>query len=280
MNLSQGKVALVTGASSGIGKATAIALAEAGFTTYATARRPETLADLTRLGCRPLQLDVTDETSMKAAIQHIEAVSGPVSILVNNAGYGEYGPLEELELDAVRQEFETNVFGLLQMCQLVLPGMRRGGWGRIVNVSSVGGEMALPGGGAYHASKYAVEALSDVLRYEVKPFGVEVVVIQPGNVKTGFAARTASSTGLQSNTGPYAGLKLSLANTMKPENVERIPGNTADEVAKVILRAIQSPRPHTRYKISLLAHVLPALRNTLPDRGWDAMMKRLFPNPS
>lgn len=272
----QGKVALVTGASSGIGKATAKALVGQGFITYATARRPETLAELKALGCQTLQLDVTDEASMVAAVQQVAAEHGGVDVLINNAGYGEYGPLEELDMVAVRQEFETNVFGLLRMCQLVLPRMRHRGWGRIVNVSSMGGEMALPGGGAYHASKYAVEALSDVLRYEVKPFGVDVVVIQPGLVRTEFTTRIARSDAIQAGTGPYAVLKRNLLTAMSSEQWTRT-GSSAEAVARVIVRAIQARRPKTRYKISFIGRLFPALRQSLPDRGWDAVMRRMFP---
>ena len=186
---SHSNVALVTGASSGIGRATALALHQAGFVTYATARRTESFAGLEALGLRTLPLDVTDEASMGAAIRQAEREAGPVSVLVNNAGYGLNGPAEELDLHEVRREFETNVFGLLRMSQLVLPRMRQQGWGRIINVGSVGGTFTAPGAGAYHASKYAVEALSDAMRYEVQGFGVDVVLIQPTGVYTPFFAK-------------------------------------------------------------------------------------------
>jgi len=270
------RVALVTGASSGIGKATAIALAAAGFVTYATARRVETLADLKAAGCETLPLDVTDEDSMVAAVRMVEATHGGVDVLVNNAGYGEYGPLEELALDDVRREFETNVFGLLRMSQLVLPGMRARGWGRIINVSSMGGEMALPAGGAYHASKYAVEALSDVLRAEVAAFGVAVSVIQPGGVRTNFMARATGSSTIQRDTGPYARLNARLITGTQSDAFQRL-WHSPEDIARVIVRAAQATRPHTRYKISLEAHLLPALRRILPDRGWDALVHRILP---
>src|SRR5579883_244270 len=156
-------VALVTGASSGIGKVTAIALHSAGFITYATARNPQTLSDLATKGCYVLQLDITDEASMLAAVRPIEAKHGAVSLLVNNAGYNQIGPLEELTMEEIRRQFETNVFGLLRMCQLVLPRMRSQGYGRIINVGSIGGTFTTPGNGAYHASKYAVESFTDAL---------------------------------------------------------------------------------------------------------------------
>jgi len=165
---------LISGCSSGIGAATAAALASAGHTVYATARRTETLADLEALGCHPLALDVTSESSMIAAVSAVEAEHGRVGTLINNAGYGEYGPIEETDLGRVRTMFETNVFGLARLTQLVLPAMRRSRSGRIVNIGSMGGRITFPVGGFYHATKYAVEAISDALRVEVKPFGIDV----------------------------------------------------------------------------------------------------------
>ncbi len=200
---SEKRVALITGASSGIGKAAAMAFVRAGFVTYATARRPETLAALEAAGCHALPLDVTDEASMVAAVRAVEDAHGAVDILVNNAGYGLNGPLEELPMDDVRRQFETNVFGLLRMSQLVLPGMRQHGGGRIINVGSMGGEFTTPGAGAYHASKYAVESLSDALRVEVRPFGVQVALVQPTGVHTAFGGKvveTLPQTGSDSPT--------------------------------------------------------------------------------
>ena len=178
---------LITGASSGIGAATAKRLAKRGYKVYATARRVEALAEAKRTGCEILRLDVTSETSMSTAIADIEAREGSIGALINNAGYSQPGALETLSVDAVRQQFETNVFGLLRLTQLVLPGMRRHGRGRIINISSMGGRLTFPGEGAYHASKYAVEALSDALRFEVKGFGIDVVLIEPGFIRSGFS---------------------------------------------------------------------------------------------
>ena len=158
---------LVTGCSTGIGRAVAEELLRQGHTVWATARRPDTLADLADRGAHVTALDVTDEASMSAAVAEVEAAHGSVGTLVNNAGYGEYGAVEEVDLDKVRAMFETNVFGLARMCQLVLPGMRRAGRGRIVNIGSMGGRFTFPLGGYYHATKYAVEALTDALRMEV-----------------------------------------------------------------------------------------------------------------
>src|SRR5918996_2806354 len=179
------RAVLITGCSSGIGWATAERLAKRGWTVYATARDVEAIAPLEEHGCRLLPLDVTDEGSMRRAVEEVERVEGAVGVLVNNAGYSQSGAVEEVPLEKVRRQFETNVFGLVRMCQLVLPGMRRQGYGRIVNLSSMGGKLTFPGGGFYHATKHAVEAISDALRFEVAGFSVRVIVIEPGLIRTG-----------------------------------------------------------------------------------------------
>src|SRR5215467_9144166 len=176
---------LITGCSSGIGRATAASLHDAGLRVYATARRVDALVGLASRGITTLALDVTDEQSMAQAVAAVEADAGSVGTLINNAGYGLYGPVEQIPMAEIRRQFETNFFGLVRLTQLVLPGMRRRrGGGRILNVSSMGGRATLPGGAFYHASKYAVEALSDALRMEVAPFGIDVVLIEPGPVRT------------------------------------------------------------------------------------------------
>ena len=186
-------VVLITGCSTGIGRATATHLAASGYTVIATARRVEDLADLAAAGCRTLALDVTDEGSMRAAVDAVEASHGRIDVLVNNAGYSQSGAVESVPLARTRAQFETNVFGPLRLTQLVLPGMRRRRAGRIVNVSSMGGRLVFPGGGVYHASKYALEALSDALRYELRPFGIAVVLIEPGLIRTNFAATVGAT---------------------------------------------------------------------------------------
>src|ERR671932_959534 len=180
------RVVLITGCSSGIGWAAAERLARRGWTVYATARNVEAIAPLRERGCMLLPLDVTDEDSMRSAVEEIERTEGAVGVLINNAGYSQSGAVENVPMEKVRRQFETNVFGLVRMCQLVLPGMREQGFGRIVNLSSMGGRLTFPGGGFYHATKYAVEAVSDALRFEVSGFGVAVSVIQPGLIRTSF----------------------------------------------------------------------------------------------
>src|ERR687895_1149565 len=204
------RAVLITGCSSGIGWATAERLAKKGWTVYATARDVEAIAPLEAFGCRLLPLDVTEEDSMRAAVEEVERMEGAVGVLVNNAGYSQSGAVEEVPMEKVRRQFETNVFGLARMCQLVLPGMRRQGFGRIVTLSSMGGRLTFPGGGYYHATKHAVEAISDALRFEVRGFGVEVVVIEPGLIRTGFAETAVDSLG-EDGSGPYAGFDYGVA---------------------------------------------------------------------
>lgn len=277
------RAVLITGCSSGIGRAAAAHLARNGWRVYATARRPDTLADLAKAGCITLRLDVCDEASMKDAVARIEKAEGAVGALVNNAGYEQTGPIEEVPMDLVRREFETNVFGLMRLTQLVLPGMRRQGWGRIVNLSSVGGRLTFPGGGAYHASKYAVEAISDALRFEVRGFGIDVVVVEPGSIKTRFGdtAIAGSDPGATRPDGPYAEFNRVVA--------ERVIGvyegwmsrfaAPPEAVAKVIGRALAARRPRTRYVVTPGARAMIATRRLLPDRAFDALLRSQFREP-
>lgn len=273
-----GKVALVTGASSGIGNAAAQALAAEGAVVFATARRPERLAGLAAEGLRTLALDVADEGSMVAAVRAVEAVHGAVDVLVNNAGYMQSGALEEVGLDAVRAQFEVNAFGLLRLSQLVLPAMRGRGSGRIVNVGSVGGLITAPGAGAYHMSKYAVEALSDALRCEVKSFGVDVALIQPAGVRTPFADTEAAKIDRGNGDGPYAAFNENYNAGVEAMFAEEARGLvSAEDVARAIVEAAGAARPRTRYKVGLGAHVIPRVRRLLGDRAWDVAMARQFP---
>jgi NADP-dependent 3-hydroxy acid dehydrogenase YdfG len=207
---------LITGCSTGIGRATAERLAKRGLTVYATARRLESIEDLKAAGCRTLALDVTDEQSMRAGVAAVEEAEGSVGALVNNAGYSQSGAVETIPMDELRRQFETNVFGLVRMSQLVLPGMREQGWGKIVNVSSMGGKLVFPGGGFYHATKYAVEAISDALRFEVAGFGVDVAIIEPGLIRTEFGETAAHGVGAATpDDGPYAGFNAAVAGQTK-----------------------------------------------------------------
>ncbi len=276
------KAVLITGCSTGIGRATAERLAGRGLTVYATARRPESIEDLKGKGCRTLALDVTDESSMQAAVQAVEEAEGAVGALVNNAGYSQSGAIESIPLDSIRAQFETNVFGLIRMCQLVLPGMRRKRHGRIVNVSSMGGKLTFPGGGIYHATKHAVEAISDALRFEVQGFGVDVVVIEPGLIKTEFAHAAVSSMGeTEADGGPYADFNSAVAAQTAGayEGPLARLGGGPEAVARAIEKALTRRRPRTRYLVTPSARLALTQRKLLTDRMWDRMVGTQFPRP-
>src|SRR5690242_9296880 len=277
------RAVLITGCSSGIGHATAAHLSAQGWTVYATARRREALSELEARGCRTLALDVTDEESMSAAVRAVEEAEGAVGVLVNNAGYSQSGAVESVPLDRVRAQFETNVFGLVRMCQLVLPGMREQGWGKIVNLSSMGGKFTFPGGGVYHATKHAVEALSDALRFEVAGFGVDVIVIEPGLIRTSFGTTAAREIdAVTRDSGPYGEFNRSVAESTAGvyENgpLARL-GGPPETVAATIEKAIAARRPRPRYKVTPSARALIALHSVLGDRGWDRMLRGQFPRP-
>jgi NAD(P)-dependent dehydrogenase (short-subunit alcohol dehydrogenase family) len=273
----------VTGCSSGIGRATALRLHRAGLLVYATARRVDALGELASEGIVTLPLDVTEEASMTAAVERVVADHGAVGVLVNNAGYELIGPLEEVPMAEVRRQFDTNVFGLIRLTQLALPGMRERRYGRIVNLSSVFGRFAVPGGAFYDASKHAVAGLSDALRLELAPFGIRVILIES----------TAARTGLNSNAtwagsagdGPYAELRRRLARwhadvwEEPPRNLAGRLAVSADDVARVIERAVTASRPRARYPVGTLAHGLFLLRRWLPDPAFHAFVRSQFPTP-
>jgi NAD(P)-dependent dehydrogenase (short-subunit alcohol dehydrogenase family) len=275
------KAVLITGCSSGIGRATAERLAGNGWTVYATARRPDSIADLEEKGCRILALDVTDEDSMQAAVRAVEEAEGAVGVLVNNAGYSQSGAVESVKMDDLRAQFETNVFGLVRMSQLVLPGMRRQRFGKIVNVSSMGGKVVFPGGGAYHGTKYAVEALSDAMRFEVRDFGVDVVIIEPGLIRTSFGEAAVGSIEKGTEDGPYADFNAAVAATTASayEGPLARLGAGPEAVARTIERAISRKRPRTRYPVTASARFMLAQHALLPDRVWDAVVGTSFPRP-
>src|SRR5690242_7783623 len=268
------RAVLITGCSSGIGHATAAHLSAEGWTVYATARRREALADLEARGCRTLALDVTDEESMSAAVRAVVQDEGAVGVLVNNAGYSQSGAVESVPLDRVRAQFETNVFGLVRMCQLVLPGMREQRWGRIVNLSSMGGKFTFPGGGVYHATKHAVEALSDALRWEVKPFGVDVVVIEPGLIVTEFGETAARSVGEIEEHGPYSEFNADVAKVTADAYTGPMArfGAGPEAVAGKIARPLSAHRPRTRYTVTPSAKVMLGVRRVSTDRMWDRLV--------
>jgi NAD(P)-dependent dehydrogenase (short-subunit alcohol dehydrogenase family) len=278
----ESRAVLITGCSSGIGRETARHLAAKGWKVYATARRLESIEDLKSEGCQTLPCDVTDEASMAACVEAVEQAEGAVGVLVNNAGYSQSGAIEEVPLEAVRRQFETNVFGLIRMCQLVLPGMRNQGWGKIVNLSSIGGKLTFPGGGVYHATKHAVEGLSDVLRFEVSAFGIDVIVIEPGLIKTKFAeAAVGSMAGALPTEGPYAAFNAAVGRETAGayEGPLARLGGGPETVARKIERAISARRPRTRYAVTPSAGISLTARKLTTDRMWDRAMETQFPRP-
>jgi NAD(P)-dependent dehydrogenase (short-subunit alcohol dehydrogenase family) len=280
MAIDKSRPVLITGCSTGIGRATAEKLARDGWNVYATARRPDDIEDLKQAGAKTMALDVTDEGSMSAAVSTIENADGPIGGLVNNAGYSQSGAVETIPMDSVRRQFETNVFGLMRMCQLVLPGMRKEGSGRIVNISSMGGKLVFPGGGVYHATKHAVEALSDALRFEVAGFGIDVVIIEPGLIITEFG-ETAVGSMAANEDGPYAKFNhdVAAATAGAYEGGMARFGGGPETVANKIEKALTARRPSTRYKVTASAGVIMGLRRTMTDRMWDRFVKSQYPQP-
>ncbi|HEY8985407.1 MAG TPA: oxidoreductase [Streptomyces sp.] len=267
------KTALVTGASSGIGEATALKLHALGYTAYGAARRTDRLERLAAQGVRPLKMDVTDDASMRAGVDRIVAETGRVDVLVNNARYGSYGAIGDVPLDEARRQFEVNVFGALRLTQLVLPHMRARRSGTVVNITSMGGKIHTPLGGWYHGTKFALEALSDCLRLEAKPFGIDVVVIEPGGIATEWGGIAAAKLEETSTGGAYAAQASAVASSLRSEANEKRnspPSVIADAVAK----AVSSRRPRTRYATGFGARPLIALRRVLPDRAFDSVISR------
>lgn len=266
--LGQPRRVLVTGASRGIGRATASAFLDEGWSVVATARRAESVADLAAAGMTAVALDVTDEASMRAAVDEV-ARTGPVDVLVNNAGYGLYGPVEHLQMADIVDEFATNVFGAVRLCQLFLPQLRERR-GRIVNVSSVAGRLGAPLGGAYHASKHALEAFSDALRVEVGAFGVHVALIEPGPVVTEWAARAVATYDGSASAHYGAFVEKALAST---RHLASNPfASTPASVARTILAAATSPRPRARYRVGIFANAALGVHWLLPDAAFDRLL--------
>jgi NAD(P)-dependent dehydrogenase (short-subunit alcohol dehydrogenase family) len=260
---------LITGASGGVGRAVARRFRADGATVIAGYRNSAAREALAAAGCRPVRLDVTDEADL------IAATGDDIDVVVNAAGVSLGGPLEELPLDVLRRQFEVNVLGALRVVQMVAPGMRRRGQGRIVNVSSVAGRITMPGMGAYAMSKHALESMSDALCHELGPFGIRVSVVQPSGIDTPFAEVERRSYRHGRPNGPYAGFTT--------EVVHRLGSNpallTPDRVAGVIHRAATAARPRTHYRVGAVAHAMLGLRRVLPDRLWHRLVPMISPVP-
>ena len=262
-----GRVALVTGASAGIGKSIVRRLLQQGWTVHGAARRVEQMADLAAAGATVAPLDLSDEASMKACVRRVLDAHGRIDALVNNAGYGSYGALEDVPLAEARRQFEVNVFALVRMCQLVLPAMRAQHGGTIVNVSSMAGRGWTPFGGWYHATKHAVEVLSDVLRVEVEPFGVKVVVIQPGRIESEWSATAARTLRKSSRASEYRDQAEPLAVLLEDYGGAASP----EVVTDAVVRALSSATPRRRYATPLEARAAILLHWLLPDAAWERL---------
>ncbi|MCM3748857.1 oxidoreductase [Paenibacillus pasadenensis] len=266
------KVALVTGASSGIGKEAAIELKKKGFKVYAAARRIDKMQDLAAKGILPIALDVTDDESMIHAVNLILQNDRRIDVLINNAGYGSYGAIEDVPLDEARRQMDVNVFGLARMIQLVTPSMRKNRSGKIINVSSMGGKIWTKFGGWYHATKFAVEGLSDCLRLELEPFGIDVIVVEPGGIKTDWGIIAAENLRKVSAKGPYAQAAGKAADSM----VKQYTGNQLSKpalIGQTIAKAVTVKKPKTRYLVGFMAKPMVFIKNVFGDRAFDRLIK-------
>ncbi|MFC4211627.1 oxidoreductase [Pedobacter lithocola] len=260
------KIVLVTGASAGIGKETAKHLAANGYTVYGAARRLDKMRDLTPLGIKCIELDVTNEASMVSCVNNIIAAEGRIDILINNAGFGSYGAVEDVSMETAKYQMEVNLFGATRLMQLCIPHMRAENWGKIVNISSIGGKLAGPFGAWYHASKFAIEGLSDSLRNELRQFGIDVIVIEPGGIKSEWSGIAFDSMLKSSGDGVYGSMvqKFVKAYTgMEKKN----PGPIV--IAELILKALKADKPKTRYHAGYMAAPALFMRKILSDKLLD-----------
>lgn len=270
------QVALVTGASSGIGEEVAKLLSQKGYKVYAAARRIERMQHLQSLGIQIVSMDVTDDNNMNSAVQDMINKEGRIDVLVNNAGYGSFGSLEDVPLAEAKKQFEVNVFGLARLIQMVLPSMRKHRFGKIVNISSIGGKMYEPMGSWYHATKYAVEGLSDCLRLDVQEFGIDVIIIEPGLIKTEWGAISSENLLKTSGQSAYRDLAKRSADLLKFTDSK---ASSPKEVAETIYQAVKAEKPKTRYSVGKNAKLILFMRWLLSDRLFDKMMMATVRNP-
>jgi NADP-dependent 3-hydroxy acid dehydrogenase YdfG len=268
------KIVLITGASAGIGYCTAELLLKSGYKVYAGARRVEKMRGLEALGAKALALDVTDEASLKDAVDAVLKAEGRLDVLINNAGYGAHGAAEDVPIAEARRQFEVNVFGLARLTQLVLPQMRAQGEGRIVNISSIAGKITMPTGGWYHASKHAVEAYSDALRLETAQFGIKVTLIEPGPIKTEWDDTALVNLNKYSGAGAYGPMVKRITERFRAGYRSGAPG--PEVVARAVLKALRAKRPAARYAVPFKAAFIIFLKWLLPDRVLDWALLRML----
>lgn len=269
------KIALVTGASSGIGRETALQLKNNGFKVYGAARNLEKLKEIEAMGINILSLDVTNEESMLKCVKTIEEKEGRIDILVNNAGYGSYGGIEDVSIDEARRQFEVNVFGLGRMTQLVLPIMRKNSYGKIVNISSMGGKMTMPFGGWYHAAKYAVESYSDALRMETKSFGIDVIIIEPGVVESNWSHIACEQLIKSSSNGVYSKRAKEVADHLS-QMYKRKGVTPPKKIADTIVKAVTVKKPKTRYLVGFMAKPTIIMKSFISDRMFDYFLQKFM----
>lgn len=268
------KTIFVTGASSGIGKVIAIQLLSEGHTVYVAARRIERMQDIEKLGAIPIQMDISKEGDIVAAVDTVKANNDNIDVLINNAGFATYGAMEDTSIEDARYQFEVNLFGLARLTQLLIPSMRDQGSGKIINISSIGGKIYSPLGAWYHATKHALEGWSDCLRLELKQFGIHVVIVEPGAIVTDFADVMTGPMLKRSGNTPYASLANRVAEMTKKEYDNKM-GSPPSVIAKVVSKAIKSPRPKTRYAAGKYSFMTLFLRRWLSDRMFDRVIMSL-----
>lgn len=268
------KTVLVTGASSGIGKSTVEILLEAGAKVYAAARRVEKMDDIKNKGAQIVKIDVTNEESMVSGVNEILEKEDSIDILINNAGYGSYGAIEDVPIDEARRQFEVNIFGLARLTQLVLPKMREKRYGKIVNISSIGGKIYTNFGGWYHATKHALEGLSDCMRLEAKQFGIDVIIVEPGGIKTDWGEISVKNLKKTSGSSAYA----EKANSTSVGMSKMYSSNKLSDpsvIAKVILKAVTVEKPKTRYAAGYMSKTVLFLRRWVSDRIFDKIINSM-----
>lgn len=267
------KVVLITGASSGMGKSVATILHAQGHKVYGAARRTDKMQDLADQGMGVVALDLTDEASIENCVNTVLAKEGRIDVLINNAGYGSYGSVEEVPMEEARRQFEVNIFGLGRITQLVIPGMREQKSGRIVNISSMGGKIYTPLGAWYHATKHALEGWSDCLRIELKQFGIDVVVVEPGGIQTEWGGIAMENLMKVSGNGPYADFTKKVTGAMETSGKNLSP---VDLLGKEIAKAATENKPKTRYLKGYLAKPMVGLRRWVSDRTFDRLLLSQF----